>query len=108
MVAPFAAVDPEPSKFTVSGADPRAVEEEMTAVGGVAGVVDPVAVTVVEAMLVWPLESVIVNCAVYVPAVVYVWLAVFPVAVEPSPNSQLKDEMLPVEDARIEIDRERG
>ena len=69
MVAPVAAVEPAPLKLTVSGAWPAAVEEERTAVGGVAGVVEAVAVTVAVAMLVWPVASVMVSLALYAPAV---------------------------------------
>jgi hypothetical protein len=65
-----AAVEPDPSKFTIRGAWPVAAEDEMTAVGGAVVVVDVVAVTVVDAMLVKPEASVIVRLAVYVPAVV--------------------------------------
>ena len=58
------AVEPEPSKLTERGAGPAAVDEEITAVGGVTGTTGAVAVTVVEARLVWPVASVTVNLAV--------------------------------------------
>ena len=72
MDVPVAAVDPEPLKLTDSGATPAAVEEEMTAVGGAGGTImaGAVGVTVVDAILVWPVVSVTVSLAIYEPAVV--------------------------------------
>ena len=64
MVA-LVAVEPEPSKLTVIGAGPVAAEEEMTAVGGVAGMTGALAaVTATVAVLVWPTLSVSVSRAV--------------------------------------------
>lgn len=68
-MAPVAAVEPWPLKLTVSGACPAAVDEERTAVGGVACVMGVEAVTVAAVMLVWPVASVTVSLVVYAPAV---------------------------------------
>lgn len=63
-MVPAAAVEAEPSKLTVSGAGPAAVEEDSTAFGGVAVAVAVLAVTVVVVMLVWPVVPVTVSLAV--------------------------------------------
>ena len=87
MVLPLAALEPEPSKVTVNGAGPAAVEVATTAVGGVR-TTGAVTVIAVEAELANPLLSVTVSVVVKVPAVVYEWEAVAPEAVEPSPKLQ--------------------
>ena len=51
MLAPDAAVEPDPLKLTVNGAWPAAFEEEITAVGGVV-VIDAFAVIVMDFVLV--------------------------------------------------------
>ena len=101
MEAVDAAVESDALEVTVNGAGPAAVgDEEMTAVGGAGGAatIVAVAVIVVDAVLVRPAASVTVRRAVKEPSTVYTWLAVFPVAVEPSPKSQRYEAISPVED----------
>ena len=63
MELPLAAVDPEPSKATVNGAGPAAVEVAITAVGGIR-TTGAVAVMAMDAELVKPMLSVTIRVAV--------------------------------------------
>ena len=104
MAALDAAVEPAALKVTVSGARPAAVEDdEMTAVGGAgsAATIGAVAVIVVAAVLVRPVEPVTVRRAVKEPLAEYTWLTELPVAVEPSPKSQRYEAISPVEDEAL-------
>ena len=89
---PSGSLDPDPLTATVR---PLTVGVPITAVGGwfTGGGAATVTERVTEPVA--PLSSVTVNVTVNVPSAVYVWLAVAPVALDPSPNAHAYPATVP-------------